>query len=222
MDKLKSLLGIGKSAEEQGAKVDFNDPNIIISPDTLRAERIPPGQYQTIKWPVLHAGMVPRVDIKNWTFRVFGLVEQEWSCNYEEFLQLPTVKVKSDFHCVTTWSRLDNLWEGVATREILSRVNVDPRAKYVVAHAEHRWTTNMPLEDFLQADCLLAYKHDDVVLDPDHGYPLRLVVPRLYAWKSAKWLRGIELLADDRPGFWEQGGYHMQGDPWTEQRYRWS
>jgi DMSO/TMAO reductase YedYZ molybdopterin-dependent catalytic subunit len=229
MEKLKALLGLQNNKEQQNA-ADKNDNalaeavasgDVVISPDTLRENRIPPGQYLTKKWPVLHAGMVPSFNPQQWNFRIFGLVEQEWQCNYQEFMQLPTIKVKSDFHCVTTWSLLDNLWEGVSTREILSKVKVSPEVKYVVVHAEHRWTTNLPFEDFIGDDCLFAYKHNGQNLDLDHGYPLRLVVPRLYAWKSAKWVRGIELLAEDRPGFWEQGGYHMKGDPWREQRFRW-
>lgn len=226
INKIKSLLGFGEPKENlqtQETKAEVQvDGDIIISPDTLRSERIPPGQSQTKQWPVLHAGMVPQVDLKNWSFRLFGLVEEEWSCNYEEFLALPKVKIKSDFHCVTTWSKLDNLWEGVSTQELFSKVKIKPEAKYVLVHAEHRWTTNMPLEDFLEKDCLFAYKHDGKDLSLDHGYPLRLVVPRLYAWKSAKWVRGVEFLSKDKAGFWEQGGYHMKGDPWKEERYRWS
>lgn len=227
INKIKSLLGLGEQSREKHKTEEIQKDieisgDVIISPDTLRSERIPPGQSRTTQWPVLHAGMVPKADLKTWDFRIFGLVEEEWHCNYEQFLALPKVKVKSDFHCVTTWSKLDNLWEGVSTKEIASLVKIKPEAKYVLVHAEHRWTTNMPLEDFLQGDCLFAYKHDGKSLSLDHGYPLRLVVPRLYAWKSAKWVRGIEFLAQDKAGFWEQGGYHMKGDPWTEERYRWS
>lgn len=218
MEKIKSLFQRLSSGNENGAE---SMEGVIISPDTRRENRIPPGQSETKKWPVLHAGMVPDFDPATWDFRVFGLVEEEWRCSFEEFMKLPTVRVKSDFHCVTTWSLLDNLWEGVSTQEILSRVKVKPEAEYVVAHAEHRWTTNMPLEEFIKEDCLFAYKHNGAPLTADHGAPVRLVVPRLYAWKSAKWVRGIELVAEDRPGFWEQGGYHMVGDPWKEQRFRW-
>jgi DMSO/TMAO reductase YedYZ molybdopterin-dependent catalytic subunit len=126
-------------------------------------------------------------------------------------------------HCVTRWSKLDNLWEGVSTREVLSHVNVNPQAKFVMIHCEQGFTTNLPLDDFLREDCLFAWKHNGQDLEPDHGYPLRLVVPRLYAWKSAKWVRGIELMTKDMAGFWEKwehGGYHMRGDPWLEQRFR--
>ena len=195
----------------------------IISPDTQRSDRIPPRQVQTRKWPVLHAGPTPRFDRARWTFHVFGLVDRPWQCGHEEFLALPRVRVRADMHCVTTWSKLDNLWEGVSTREVLNKVRVDPRARFVVAHCEHGFSTNLPLEDFLGDDCLFAWGHDGRDLEPEHGYPLRLVVPRLYAWKSAMWVRAVELLAEDRAGFWESwenGGYHMRGDPWAEQRFR--
>lgn len=188
---------------------------LIESPDLRRAERLPPRQVETRKWPVLHAGSVPRVDTARWTFHVFGLVERPWQCDYTTFRALPRVRVRSDIHCVTRWSKLDNLWEGVSTRTVLEQVKVDPRARFVMVHAEHGWTTNLPLEDFLGADCLFAWQHDGRELEPDHGGPLRLVVPRLYFWKSAKWVRGVELLEKDRPGFWEEGGYHMRGDPWS-------
>jgi DMSO/TMAO reductase YedYZ molybdopterin-dependent catalytic subunit len=196
---------------------------LIVSPDLERKQRIPPHQVETRKWPVLHAGTVPRFDRAHWTFHIFGLVETPWQCNYDEFLALPRVQVRADMHCVTRWSKLDNLFEGVSTREVLSKVKVKPEAKFVMAHSEEGWLTNLPLADFLGEDCLFAWKYNGQDLETDHGYPLRLVVPRLYLWKSAKWVRGIELMADDRAGFWEQwshGGYHMRGDPWSEQRFR--
>ena len=196
--------------------------DVIISPDVRRDNRIPPGQTRTLKWPVLHAGGVPRVNADNWSFGVKGLVDRQLTFTYKEFLELPTVKVLSDFHCVTRWSRLDNLWEGVPTRIIAERAGVKPEAKFVLVYAEEGWTTNMPVEDFLAEDALFAYKHDDRPLEADHGGPVRLVVPRLYAWKSAKWVRGVEFRATDRPGFWEEGGYHMRGDPWEEERFYWS
>jgi DMSO/TMAO reductase YedYZ molybdopterin-dependent catalytic subunit len=203
----------------------MSDPHLslIDSPDTHRAERIPPRQALTRKWPVLHAGPTPRFDRAAWVFQVFGLVEKPWQCTYDEFLALPRVRVQADMHCVTRWSKLDNLWEGVSTREILSRVQVLPNARFVMVHCEYGFSTNLPLADFLGDDCLFAWKHNGQDLEPDHGYPLRLVVPRLYAWKSAKWVRAIELMEEDRAGFWESwehGGYHMRGDPWAEQRFR--
>jgi DMSO/TMAO reductase YedYZ molybdopterin-dependent catalytic subunit len=196
---------------------------LIISSDVHRDSRIPPRQALTRKWPVLHAGVTPTFDRARWTFHVFGLVEKPWECTYDEFLALPRVQVQADMHCVTRWSKLDNLWEGVSTREVLSKVQVLPQAKFVLVHCEHGFTTNLPLDDFLGEDCLFAWKHNGQELEPDHGYPLRLVVPRLYAWKSAKWVYSIELLEQDRAGFWEDwshGGYHMRGDPWAEQRFR--
>jgi DMSO/TMAO reductase YedYZ molybdopterin-dependent catalytic subunit len=198
------------------------DP-VLLSPDVRRAERIPPHQVLTRKWPVLHAGSIPQFNRAAWTFHIFGLVEKPWHCTYDGFLALPRVQVQADMHCVTRWSKLDNLWEGVSTATVLAQVKVLPDARFVVAHSEHGFTTNLPLADFLSEDCLFAWKHNGQDLEPDHGYPLRLVVPRLYAWKSAKWVRGIELLAEDRAGFWESwenGGYHMRGDPWAEQRFR--
>lgn len=207
--------------EEDPGKVITVD-GVIISPDTHRSNRIPPGQVQTRRWPVLHAGSVPRFNKATWDLRLFGLVDQEWSCPFDEFLQLPRVKVKSDFHCVTTWSLLENLWEGVSVHEVVKHVTIHPEARFVLVHAEHGWTTNMPLEDFLGEDCLFVLKHNGQDLTPDHGYPVRLVIPRLYAWKSAKWVRGVEFLKEDVPGFWEEGGYHMRGDPWKEERYHWS
>jgi DMSO/TMAO reductase YedYZ molybdopterin-dependent catalytic subunit len=182
-------------------------------------QRLPPGQVLTQKWPVLTYGETPRVDRQTRTFRCFGLVEQDVSWAWEEFLQLPRVKVKSDVHCVTRWSRFDNLWEGVSVREILGRVKVRADAVKVLAHAEHGYTTNIPLADLRQADSLLAVKHDGSELPAEHGGPCRLVVPSLYFWKSAKWIRAFEFLDFDAPGFWEENGYHIHGDPWQEERY---
>jgi DMSO/TMAO reductase YedYZ molybdopterin-dependent catalytic subunit len=201
----------------------MSDTPLIVSPDTKRDNRIPPRQALTKKWPVLHYGSTPQFDRANWTFHIFGLVETPWQCTYDEFLGLPRVQIHADMHCVTRWSTLDNFWEGVATKDVLAKVKVRPEAKYVMVHCEHGFTTNLPLDDFLGNDCLFAWRHNARDLEPDHGYPLRLVVPRLYAWKSAKWVRGIELMASDKAGFWEEfahGGYHMRGDPWQEERFR--
>jgi DMSO/TMAO reductase YedYZ molybdopterin-dependent catalytic subunit len=200
----------------------MNDPPIT-SPDVRRPNRIPPRQALTRKWPVLHAGTTPVFDRQTWSFHIFGLVDKPWQCTYDEFLALPRVQVLADMHCVTRWSKLDNLWEGVATRTILSRVKVQSEAKFVMVHCEQGFSTNLPLGEFQGEDCVFAWRHNGRDLEPDHGYPLRLVVPRLYAWKSAKWVRGIELMDRDRAGFWESwehGGYHMHGDPWQEQRFR--
>ncbi len=196
------------------------EPGIIISPDTRREKRLPPGQTRTRKWPILHYGHVPTVSLDRWRLEIFGLVENVLTFTWPEFQALPRVKVYGDFHCVTRWSRLDNVWEGVAVREIMNRADVKPDAKFVVAHGyDSGFTTNLPLADFLAEDALFADRHDGEPLTPNHGGPCRLIVPRLYAWKSAKWLRAIELVAEDRLGYWEQGGYHNHGDPWTEERF---
>ncbi len=191
----------------------------IISPDTQRKDRIPPGQHKTDKWPVLHYGSVPKIQTSKWTLKIFGLVVKERTLNYEEFLALPMVKVFSDIHCVTSWSRLDNLWEGVSTGEIKKLVNISPNARFVIVHATGNFTTNLPINEFFEPDVLLAIKHNNEAISADHGGPVRLVVPRLYFWKSAKWVTGIEFSDKDKPGFWESNGYHNHGDPWIEERY---
>ena len=195
--------------------------DLIISPDTRRANRIPPGQSRTRKWPVLDAFGPPLVDLTHWQLKIFGLVEQPLTLTLDQFQALPRVKVFSDFHCVTKWSRLGNVWEGVATRALLALAGVKHEAHYVVCHGyDNGWTTNLPLSDFLQEDCLLADLHDGEPIPLEHGGPVRGLVPQLYAWKSAKWISGIELVERDRAGYWEEGGYHMHGDPWTEERFR--
>jgi len=215
-----------KKPEERGREVPSPvnlPPDVIVSPDTLRSQRVPPGQSRTLKWPVLDAGGPPAIDLGRWKFFVRGLVQQERVWNWEEFQALPRVKAFSDFHCVTRWSRLGNLWEGVATREVLERAGgTRPNARYVMVYGyDFGWTTNLPLEDFRAEDALFALSHDGEPLAVEHGGPMRLVVPRLYAWKSAKWVAGVELMESDRPGFWERNGYHMHGDPWTEERTGW-
>ena len=198
----------------------FGD-GFIISPDTHRTNRIPPGQSRTRKWPVLDAFGPPLIDLNKWQLKIFGLVNSPLSFTLAEFQALPRVKVFSDFHCVTKWSRLGNVWEGVSTRELLNRAGIQPAARFVVCHGyDNGWATNLPLADFLQEDCLLTDLHDGEPISEEHGGPVRGMVPQLYAWKSAKWICGIELIAEDRAGYWEQGGYHMHGDPWTEERFR--
>ena len=182
-------------------------------------DRLPPGQYVTPKWPVLHVGPVPRFDPKTWDFRVAGLVEQALRLTWDEFNALPRVSIVSDIHCVTTWSKYDNTWEGVCTRELIARARPKAEARFVMVRAENDYTANLPLDAFLAEDALFATHHNGAPLEPDHGYPLRLVVPTLYFWNSAKWVRGIELTAEDRPGFWEQRGYSNSADPWKEERY---
>ena len=197
-------------------------PDVIVSADTHRENRLPPGQVRTRKWPVLHAMDVPHVPLDRWKLEIGGLVERPLSFTWDEFQALPRVKVFADFHCVTRWSRLGNLWAGVAVRELLRRAGVKPEARFVVATGyDYGWTTNMPLSDFDDDDALVADLHDGEPLIPDHGGPARLIVPKLYAWKSAKWLRRLDLVAADAPGYWEKLGYHNHGDPWTEERYGW-
>jgi DMSO/TMAO reductase YedYZ molybdopterin-dependent catalytic subunit len=181
--------------------------------------RLPPGQSLTLKWPVLHYGSVPQFDPQTWDFRVYGLVETPVKLGWDEFNALPKVQRTSDFHCVTRWSRFDNRWDGVSVQELLRRRRPNAQAAYVLVHAEQGFTANVPLADLDRPEVLLATHHDGQPLPLDHGYPLRLIVPHLYAWKSVKWVRGFELLEQDAPGFWEQNGYHMYGDPWKEQRF---
>jgi len=181
--------------------------------------RLPPGQYLTEKWPVLHAGDVPHVDVSTWTLAITGEVEEPLTLSYEELRALPATDVTTDIHCVTRWSRFDTSFEGVHWREVARLARPLPDAHFAIAWAEHDFTTNVPLESLEHDFALLATHADGEPLTPDHGYPLRLVVPHRYFWKSAKWLRGIELLAHDRPGFWERLGYHNDADPWREERY---
>jgi DMSO/TMAO reductase YedYZ molybdopterin-dependent catalytic subunit len=183
------------------------------------AGRLPPGQSLTLKWPVLHYGSIPRFDPARWDFQISGLVEKPVRLNWEEFNKLRQTEEVADFHCVTRWSRFDNRWQGVPVTEILKLVNVSPEARFVLVHAEAGFSANLPLADFARPNSLFAFRHDGETLTAEHGYPVRLIVPHLYAWKSVKWVRGIELLAQDQPGFWEQNGYHMYGDPFKEQRF---
>ena len=181
--------------------------------------RLPPGQYLTEKWPVLHAGDVPDVDLATWDFKVWGEVEEPLTLTFDELKALPATDVTSDIHCVTRWSRFDNLWEGVSVREVMSLAGPKPEGRFAIVHAEQGFTTNLPLSELLQDDVLLADTHSGQPLTPDHGWPLRLVVPKRYFWKSAKWVRRIELAGNDQPGFWERNGYHNEADPWREERF---
>ncbi|MCH2127009.1 MAG: sulfite oxidase-like oxidoreductase [Pirellulaceae bacterium] len=196
------------------------DSGVIVSPDTHRRDRLPPGQSRTRKWPVLDASGTPDVAATTWELNVLGLVTKPLTFNLAEFQRLPRVKVFADFHCVTHWSRLGNLWEGVSTRELIDRSGACQEAKFVVLHGyDNGWSTNLSLTDFLAADALIADLHDGTPISADHGGPVRAMVPQRYAWKSAKWLKAIELVATDQPGYWERCGYHNQGDPWNEERF---
>src|SRR5215469_14705373 len=181
--------------------------------------RLPSGQSLTLKWPVLHYGSVPHFDPATWDFKINGLVEEPLCLTWQEFGALPQSEVTSDFHCVTRWSRLDNRWKGVRFTDLLDRAKSKPEATHVLVLAEEGYTSNIPLPDLVRPEVLLAFEHDGEPLTADHGGPLRLIVPHLYAWKSVKWVRGFLLLDHDRLGFWERNGYHAYGDPWNEQRY---
>ena len=183
-------------------------------------QKIPPGQYVTDKFPVLTYGPVPAIDLDSWRFKVFGLVEEEIALDWKRFTGLTRVTVDAELHCVTQWSRLQNTWEGVAFTELMKLVHPKPEARYVMVHCYGGYTTNLALDVLQDDDVLFAYRHDGAPLSSEHGGPLRLVVPKRYAWKSAKWVNGLEFMGEDAPGFWEAAGYHMEGDPLKEQRYR--
>ncbi|MGH7917502.1 MAG: sulfite oxidase-like oxidoreductase [Candidatus Binataceae bacterium] len=182
-------------------------------------KRMPAGQYLTVGFPVLSYGATPRFHPEKWDFRVIGLVETPLRLDYQQVRALPMSRQVSDFHCVTTWSRFDNVWEGVRITELLKLVKLKPDARFVLIHCDGGYSTNLPLEEFFDDDVMLAYRHDGHELAPNHGFPLRLVVPKLYGWKSAKWVRAIEFRIKDQRGFWEVRGYHNHGDPWAEERY---
>jgi DMSO/TMAO reductase YedYZ molybdopterin-dependent catalytic subunit len=181
--------------------------------------RLPPGQSLTLKWPVLQFGSVPRVDLRTWDFRIDGLVENPVRLSWDDFNRLPKTEIQCDMHCVTRWSRFDNRFEGVLFTEVMKLVVPKPKTHFALLRAEQGFTANLPLADLMMPTTIFAFKHDGETLSAEHGYPLRLVVPHLYLWKSVKWVRGFELTAENSPGFWEQNGYHMRGDPWKEQRY---
>jgi DMSO/TMAO reductase YedYZ molybdopterin-dependent catalytic subunit len=182
-------------------------------------QRLPPGQHLTRDWPVLDLGTLPNVTQQSWRLDVYGAVEQTIYWTWPQFLAQPQTEFVSDIHCVTTWSRYDNQWVGLATRDLLAACRPREAARFVVLQSYDGYTTNLPLEDFAAEDALLAHSWSGKPLEQEHGGPVRLVVPHLYFWKSAKWLQRIEFVAEDAPGFWEVRGYHNRGDPWTEQRY---
>ena len=203
---LARLFGRGKESAEVEKR-----------PDGL--DRLPPGQYLTKKWPVLSYETTPKFDPVAYRYKVWGEVEEPFELTWDELLALPRTQMTSDFHCVTTWSRYDNAWEGVHIREIVQRARPKPAATFVMEHSFTGYTTNVPLEALNDDDVLIAFKHDGQDLEPDHGGPVRLILPKLYAYKSAKWLSGLEFLAKDRPGFWEIRGYSNSANPWNEERY---
>ncbi|HEX9644130.1 MAG TPA: sulfite oxidase-like oxidoreductase [Acidimicrobiia bacterium] len=181
--------------------------------------RVPPGQYVTDRFPVLHAGVVPDVDLATWDFTIDGLVGEERRWNWAEFGDLASASRTFDIHCVTKWTKLDTSWEGIPVKDVWAEIRPDPSATHVLVRAYHGFTANLPLADFLRDENLFAHTYGGEPLEPEHGYPLRLVVPHLYFWKSVKWVQGFTLLDADEPGFWERNGYHMYGDPFKEQRF---
>ena len=189
-------------------------------PKDPMSARVPPGQFVTERFPVLHYGDTPHyANLDTWDLRVFGLVQSPQTFSWADLMAMPTKTQTVDIHCVTRWSKLDTTWTGIPWREFVRRLGVLPTATHVMAHCEQNFTTNIALEVLDDDDTLLAFQYGGQPLEPDHGYPLRLLVPKKYFWKSAKWLRGLEFMAGDRPGFWERAGYHMQGVPWREERF---
>jgi DMSO/TMAO reductase YedYZ molybdopterin-dependent catalytic subunit len=187
--------------------------------DPELAKRVPPGQRLTAGFPVLSYGETPAVDLATWSLRVDGLVEKPLAFSWSEFMALPQSEVHCDIHCVTTWSKLDTTWRGVRFLDLAPRLGIRPEARFVMQHCYGGYTTNTSLETLMDDDVILAHTFDEKPLEPDHGGPLRLVVPKLYFWKSAKWLSRLEFLAEDELGFWERNGYHNGADPWKEERY---
>ncbi|GAC1408615.1 MAG: sulfite oxidase-like oxidoreductase [Actinomycetota bacterium] len=183
--------------------------------------RVPAGQRLTRGWPVLHASPVPAFNSSAWKFRLWGECNNQVEWSWDQFRALPTVTVHSDFHCVTGWTKLDNTWEGVSFKEVAAHARVTPEAKFALIYAPYGYTANVPLEVLMDDDVLFAWSHDGVTLEPDHGYPLRLIVPKRYAWKSVKWVNGVQFLKQDVRGYWEERGYHNEAEPFAEQRYAW-
>ncbi|QIP11697.1 sulfite oxidase-like oxidoreductase [Spirosoma aureum] len=188
--------------------------------ESVSSERIPPGQYETRDFPVLTAGPTPRIPLTTWSFALEGLIETPIQWSWEQFNALPQQSFTNDIHCVTKWSKLDTHWEGVSIDTLLEHVNLKPEASHVMAYSYGDYTTNIPLDDLRHGKAFVGLRFEGQPLAPEHGGPARLVIPHLYFWKSAKWIKGLRFMEGDKPGFWERGGYSMYGDPWKEQRYR--
>ena len=215
--RLQDLERRSRLAPSERAAAD--DDDITAEPPEHAAERVPPGQRIVRGWPVLHEGTIPRFDEASWSFTVDGACEDELSLGYSVLQELGPLEMRSDFHCVTGWSKLDNHWRGVRSKELLARAVPNADATHVLVHAEQGYTANVPLDVLQEDEAMLAWGHNGRQLAPKHGWPLRLVVPRLYGWKSVKWVRRFELLTADKRGFWEVRGYHNRADPWFEERY---
>lgn len=181
--------------------------------------RLPPGQYLTDRFPVLHVGDVPTYAPGEWNLTIGGLVDNPYVLTWEELIELPSHTITTDIHCVTKWSKFDTQWRGVRVRDLLDKAGVSASATHIMGHAEYGYTANLPFADATRDDSLVVWEYDGEPIEPIHGGPVRLLVPHLYFWKSPKWLRGIEVLDQDKPGFWERNGYHMYGDPFLEQRH---
>ena len=197
-----------------------NEKTNMETRDDVSVDRTPPGQKLTDKFPVLTYGDIPQIQLTEWSFTIDGLVNNKISYNWEEIMSLKQTLLTKDFHCVTQWSRLDNLWEGIRVKELIGNNNLKSNAKHALIYCYGGYTTNLPSEVLLEEDVLLAHKHDGNPLSPEHGGPMRLIVPKLYAWKSAKWVKGINFIETEELGFWENLGYHSYGDPWKEQRFK--
>jgi DMSO/TMAO reductase YedYZ molybdopterin-dependent catalytic subunit len=212
------------TADQQNQQASAAQPQFGLKrPDQVKiappaGERVPPGQFVAKTFPVLTYGDTPEIDLSTWRMRVWGLVENEIELDWPQFCALPWVELNADFHCVTQWSSLDQTWEGVWVADLLELAGIDPRAQHIMAHCFGDYTTNVPL-DLALSEGLLAHKQSGAEIGKDHGWPLRLIIPSRYGWKSAKWVNGIELLAEDAPGFWEQRGYNNNADPWLEERF---
>ncbi len=191
-----------------------------LSPDRVQPDA-PPGQFVTDRFPVLTFGPTPRINLDDWQFKISGLVDEEITLDWKQFNDLPQITLDAEFHCVTQWSKLQNTWQGILFTDVMKLVTPKPEAKFVMAHCYGGYTTNVALDVLVDDDVMFAHSHDGAPLTPEHGGPMRLVVPKRYGWKSAKWVNGIEFMAEDEPGFWEMRGYHMEGDPWKEERF-WS
>ena len=196
---------------------DRNRENLV--KQGIDPARLPPGQYTTDRFPVLHVGDIPDYEPGQWDLTIHGLVATPLTIGFDELVAMPSVTPTFDIHCVTKWSKFDTTWTGVRVRDLFALAGVQPEATHVMEHAEFGYTTNIPLDDITTDDAIIAYAFDGRPIEDEHGGPVRVVVPHLYFWKSAKWVRSLELIAGDSPGFWEQNGYHMYGDPFREQRF---
>lgn len=203
------------AAKQQWAR----DGRLLVPASTMSAERLPPGQRLVTDWPVLDLGVQPHVQKRDWALTIDGAVSRPLTWRWDAFLAEPQIRLTSDIHCVTAWSRYDNDWEGVSALHLCALVQPSPEARHVILHSYDGYTTNVALEAFADDDCLLAHSHGGAPLTRQHGGPVRLVIPKYYFWKSAKWIKRIEFVAGDAPGFWEKRGYHNVGDPWRQERY---